>query len=231
MKSTFLLFFLIPFIFHAQLKSGVVEYKVLTYRQSPISEVSTDEMKKLTYTLTFNEFESFFSVNDYKGIIDKTVYQNLLIASDCNETYYKDNRKSSYFMTANNSVTGEIMVEYPNHPTWELTQEEKKIAGYKCYKAVCFKKGFGPPGKPSSLKIFAWYCPSLAFSVGPKGLYGLPGLILEFEEPTRNIIFSASSVKLNPQESIVIKKPTSGKFLTEMEYRQIVQDWIDENYK
>lgn len=231
MKSTFLIFFLIPFIFHAQVKSGIVEYKVLTYRQSPISEVKDDEMKKLTYSLKFNEFESFFGVDEYKGIIDATVYQNLLLTADCNETYYKDNRTSSYFMTANNSETGEVRVEYPSHPAWELTKEEKDIAGYKCYKAVCFKKGFGPPGKPKTLKIFAWYCPSLPISVGPKGLYGLPGLILEVEEPTRSIIFSASSVKLNLEEKIVIKKPTSGKFLTETEYRQIVQDWIDENYK
>ena len=180
---------MLPLLGSGQFKNGIVEYKVISYMTHSVTEIKDSDMKNLSYTLKFNENESIFYVNDYPGIIDAQVYKNLLIASNCNEIYYKENKSNSYFMHINDEEFGEAIVEYPNLPNWEMTTDSKLISGYKCYKAICYQNDFGPPGKAKTLKIIAWYCPQLSVSIGPKGLAGLPGLILETEEPTRNIIF------------------------------------------
>ncbi|MFM9947613.1 MAG: GLPGLI family protein [Saprospiraceae bacterium] len=56
---------------------------------------------------------------------------------------------------------------------WQITQEQKQIAGITCTKAVS-KQGTAT----------AWFAPSLPYSDGPQeGVFNLPGLVLYLETP------------------------------------------------
>ena len=65
----------------------------------------------------------------------------------------------------------EFLVKQPlNDFKWKIVMEQKMIKGYPCMKAQ----------KEDSLYVVeAWFSSQIPVSSGPKGLYGLPGMILE----------------------------------------------------
>lgn len=93
---------------------------------------------------------------------------------------------------------------------WQLTQETRTINGYLTYKATRSKG-----------KVIAWYTPEIPISFGPKGEYGLPGLILELE--VGKIIFKVTKIVLNPKEEIKVEEPTGGKRVSFEEYKKIMK--------
>ncbi|WP_299899611.1 GLPGLI family protein [uncultured Aquimarina sp.] len=93
---------------------------------------------------------------------------------------------------------------------WELTQETKKIDQYLCYKAIL---------KNSDKKVEAWYTNKIKASYGPKGYYGLPGLILELKEGEKKVSFD--KVSLFPSEPIIINPPNEGEKITREELENL----------
>ena len=91
-----------------------------------------------------------------------------------------------------------------------ITQESKMINNYLVFKAT-----------RSNGNIIAWYTPKIPIGFGPKGEYGLPGLILELE--IGNIVFKTTKIILNPKEEIKIKEPKGGKRVSYEEYKEIVK--------
>ncbi|MDO5616595.1 MAG: GLPGLI family protein [Cruoricaptor ignavus] len=61
---------------------------------------------------------------------------------------------------------------------WEITNEEKKINDFTCYKAM---------GKFRGREYVVWFTPEIPVPYGPWKLGGLPGLILEAEETNTNL--------------------------------------------
>jgi GLPGLI family protein len=99
---------------------------------------------------------------------------------------------------------------------WKLINETKIIDGFKCFKAITFKKIKNYKKEVKDIEITAWYAPSIPISVGPKEYNGLPGLILEIQE-SRFTLY-ASSVTLSDKK-IEINFP-SGKAITQEEYEK-----------
>lgn len=93
---------------------------------------------------------------------------------------------------------------------WELTNKVKKIDQYICYKAIL---------KNSDKKVEAWYTEKIKAPYGPKGYYGLPGLILELKEDKRKVSFD--KVSLFPSEPIIINPPTEGDKITREELEDL----------
>ena len=104
---------------------------------------------------------------------------------------------------------------------WQLSQEEKQIGNYTCYKATTIKTVENRKGA-FEREITAWYTPQIPVNFGPKEYNGLPGLILELTQV--KLTFSAIKIELNTKEEIIIKKPTKGKRVTEEEFRQIAKE-------
>ncbi|MGY3793634.1 GLPGLI family protein [Aquimarina sp. 433] len=100
---------------------------------------------------------------------------------------------------------------------WELTEETKKIDQYRCYKAIL---------KNSDKKVEAWYTNKIKASYGPKGYYGLPGLILELKEGEKKVSFD--KVSLFPSEPIIINPPTEGEKITREELEGLAQKLFDQ---
>ncbi|WP_189631480.1 MULTISPECIES: GLPGLI family protein [Roseivirga] len=116
---------------------------------------------------------------------------------------------------------------------WQITNETKQIGNYTAYKAIyndiresrviSFSSNSNKPKddkseaeiKTDTVQVVAWYTPQIPVSQGPGDYWGLPGLILELTDgPTT---YLCTKVVLNPEETVVIKKPSKGKKVTRAE--------------
>ncbi len=104
---------------------------------------------------------------------------------------------------------------------WRLSQEEKQIGNYTCYKATTIKTIENGRGT-FEREITAWYTPQIPVNFGPKEYNGLPGLILELTQV--KLTFSAIKIELNTKEEIIIKKLTKGKKVTEEDFKKITKE-------
>jgi GLPGLI family protein len=133
---------------------------------------------------------------------------NRIDAGGSKEYYYNDITKT--YLIKECEALGECFIFENKYLNWELTQETKEINGYIVYKAT-----------RSNGKVIAWYTPSIPISFGPKGEYGLPGLILQLD--IGNIVFSAVKIVLNPKEEIKIEIPKGGKRISGEEYAKEIK--------
>lgn len=107
---------------------------------------------------------------------------------------------------------------------WQLSKESKTIGEYICFKATYLPKPNSDEesDKDSNKKeIIAWYTPQIPIKNGPKNYDGLPGLILEVQDG--NLIFLCTKIVLNPDEAVVITKPTKGKKVSQKEFTAILE--------
>ena len=105
---------------------------------------------------------------------------------------------------------------------WEITDEQKDILGYTCFKAIAFKEEINNDLTTRQQRIVAWFAPELNFPAGPQGVDELPGLVLEASE-NGIYTFRATALKLD-DHCKEIEVPKKGKTLTKEEYDQFIID-------
>ena len=79
-----------------------------------------------------------------------------------------------------NRLLNEVMLssQWKNDLVWQITDEEKEIAGYKVRKATT--DSYGDKGfEFYKGKAIAWFTTDIPIPTGPERYYGLPGLIVE----------------------------------------------------
>ncbi|MEN9489527.1 MAG: hypothetical protein RL494_1792, partial [Bacteroidota bacterium] len=118
-----------------------------------------------------------------------------------------------------NRRVGKVIVDRKVLQEWTLTNENKLISGYKCYKATTpvFKSDGTKKTDLSSL-VTAWYCPEIPTKMGPNGYGDLPGLILELQTTANT--FLATNISLNPNKEVFIDKLTEPKAISEKELNE-----------
>ncbi|MGV7108169.1 GLPGLI family protein [Flavobacterium sp. U410] len=169
--------------------------------------------KDISFSLTINKDISLFKVND--GINTEEI--NFAKAfTEATNKYFIDLHSNNNIKQIDNHL-GKFIINYTRKTDWKLENETKTIQGYLCYKAVSELVVKNKKGE-FKYPIIAWYCPAIPYSFGPKGYYGLPGLILELQE--RNTTYGAVKIDLNKQ-NIIIKKPNEGKLVTQEEFNEI----------
>ncbi|MHB0756387.1 GLPGLI family protein [Polaribacter sp. M15] len=164
--------------------------------------------KALTSKLKFSDNKGIFKVDEKLSIDKKDLQQRALkIASGSTKIYFYDTKNKEYLIKDCASL-GDCFIHDNKYFEWNLTQETKKINNYKVYKATRSKG-----------KVIAWYTPDIPVGFGPKGEYGLPGLILELE--VGRIIFKATKIVLNPKTKITIERPSDGVRISFEEYKKL----------
>jgi GLPGLI family protein len=235
-RQKFKLIVLISFFYFTQVFSQV-EYVKITYNKKSTTELKkTDKketyaskilketreaMKSLEYTLTFNNKESFFKEVPVMSL-DNGNSMSLLLSRLLGETsgsFYVD-RKSGKTFHQIEFESDLYLVEFNKINDWKLTQEQKKIGSYNCYKATKNETYLNSSGDQITYEIIAWYTPELPYPYGPTKYNGLPGLILELVN--RQACIYAHIIKLNPKRKEEIKKPDMGLEVTKIEYDSIV---------
>ncbi|HQA73505.1 MAG: GLPGLI family protein [Flavobacterium sp.] len=158
-------------------------------------------------------------------IIDKLEFENNqaygLVAIFASGVYYKDlneNYKSKLL-----EIQGELFnISLPfDEFKWEISTESKIINGYKCYKAVSTYKEYN--FRKKSYIIFnpeVWFTPEIPAPFGPRGLDGLPGLVLEGKY-NNHAYFYASNIIFGLDVSV--EEPKKGKKIMLQDFQEILR--------
>lgn len=180
MKSTLtyiLLFF--TFVSYSQ-NSGKIEYNTFFSYARSIEYESflffDNENSLFSYKVKGDEiYESTENYTDY--IIIDTTTSTILLNKTKNilfENHFKE--KIHYY-------------SYEKQPKikWELLSNTKVFKNITCSLAKTNFRG---------RVFYAWYAPSIAVSYGPWKLQGLPGLIIEAYDETKEVIFQFNKIQI-----------------------------------
>jgi GLPGLI family protein len=167
------------------------------------------QTKPINSKIVFSNGKGFYKVEDNLNIGKNDIGMEIAkVNAGGSDTYYYNEIDKKYLIKDCETL-GDCFI-YPNeYLEWQLTQETKIINGYKAFKALRAKG-----------TVIAWYTPKIPVSFGPKGEYGLPGLILELE--ISRSIFIAKKIILNPKEEIKVEEPKKGKIVSLDEYTKII---------
>ena len=169
---------------------------------------------KMSFSLTFNKFESMYSMNKMLNFdFDRQMVFAMAITK-AKDIVYTD-LKNRITLKKVKTLGEEFNVKTNlDSIKWKLTQDEKTIGGYRCFKAVTksiFKK---------DLIIEAWYSPNIPFGFGPRGYGGLPGLILELTE--NKITFFAKEIKINLNEKFNFEFKEKNKYISQKKLDSLI---------
>ena len=139
--------------------------------------------------LVFNNKNSiFFSYKGELEDVNKFLNNTEKIRSS---QVIKNIFNKKYFQVKDNSFTRETLFaidDYQNF-NWNILQnEETKILGYKCHKAI---------GKFRGREYIAWFTIELPIDIGPFKFRGLPGAILKVSDKNNIFTFEALKILLN----------------------------------
>ena len=167
--------------------------------------------RSITYKLRFNNEKSIFN-----PILNENDSHLLKLSKSKSGAYYKDEQENFFYV---NKRFRNFNVKLADI-TWEITEEEKEILGYICVKAIGNK--VFENSEISSSVIVAWFTKGIQVPHGPKGINGLPGLILEAHYGSNH--FYAEELNMESQERI--SKPTKGEEINEAEYYKLMRSAV-----
>jgi len=201
-------------------KNGKVVYKAILAKfddkkgksLSYLNDLIEDN-DSLHFELLFNKNESVFKIINSLNKDDSDLEFSKILLGGRYVYYNSKNEKPIYQIQA----YGEFFLVNYDIPKWTLINEKKKIGNYLCYKASTTKVVRNSRGTFNN-EVTAWYTNEVPISYGPRGYFGLPGLILELQE--KNKIYVAKSINLNLSD-VDINKPKKGKNLTQQEFENI----------
>lgn len=235
MKNSILLLLLIFSVgLHSQ--STIEPITCVTYKVGLISNEAIDtinrsiiQQKKLDtrnaainvieYELFCTKDKSIYHLVDKLDLGNAFEYKMASIAAG-RGLYYKDSNVKEKIKQIDSGGLCNIIYPYDEY-VWKVTDETKIISGYKCYKAICVYGEFDHRrNKQLTFNPEVWFAPEIPIPFGPRGLDGLPGLVLEATFNSR-IYFYATKIEFDVKNSkIKIERPSSGKYLTKKEYEQ-----------
>jgi len=156
--------------------------------------------------LKFNQHE--YRADPVEIMFPETVNQQMIIR---NPTIYGGLKQKKYLEKFKKQ--GNVyLVELPNNFEWEITNEHKIIAGYKCRKAI-LRKESNP-----KLSYIVWFTSQIPVAFTPVRYHGLPGATLAIKTPLKYIY--AKNIEF--KEDVEVEKPTEGIKLSAKEYEEMM---------
>ena len=168
----------------------------------PLMEMISKKLaeSKTIYKLVFSEGKVLFRAVQSEGarLNSQTIF-------------YDMNAQTKW--TAETFMDKDFLVEEPLvQPEWEIREETRMIAGRLCSKAVL--KG------DTSNSLVAWFSPETPLPIGPAGLGGLPGIIVQLDLA----LMTYTMQEIKPLESVPeMTPPTKGTKVTREEYLEIMK--------
>jgi GLPGLI family protein len=206
---------------YSQQKEGRIVYKSKIVKLTDDDKSPLNALDDVLEGNDYVEFELLFrneeSVYKIVSNLDKEDYKLDLskILLGARYTYYNNVKTNELFYQLE-AYGAFFLIDY-SKTKWVLTNENKKIGKYNCYKATTIKIVRNSRGTFKH-NVVAWYTPEIQVHLGPKGYHGLPGLILELQE--KNKIYVAKNISLIKSDSD-IPKPIKGKIITQEDFDNI----------
>ncbi|MTB51491.1 GLPGLI family protein [Lewinella sp. W8] len=142
-------------------------------------------MNRLVFTLSFDQQASLWSLDPNaipENSDEKFHYETAatMVSEAWKYEYY--NQQQNRRVTQSEYMGSVLNITHPNEPLeWSQTGKTKKIGNYVTYEATATYHPKNRLEKDAPQILFAWYAPELPYPYGPRGVDGLPGLILALE--------------------------------------------------
>lgn len=242
MKTLFLVFVLFLSFFplaFCQQEVSIATYKMGVYGERVNLDTFSNVDKKILSTiakvqevsqniefqLIFNPYSSVFKLKE--AIIpegEEAYYRIASIRGASPGTIFYKNNKDRKKIKQTESTGESFLVEYPYQQfEWNITNDTKIIHGYKCYKATTHWEEFDYSRNLLLISDpIVWFTNEIPFPFGPKGLDGLPGLVLEgtFNGKT---FFYVTEIKTGVVvKDKVMEEPAKGKKIMLEEYLKLL---------
>jgi len=123
------------------------------------------------------------------------------------------NQKNKNYTEKNSILNKDFIIEDTLQPIdWEIVGCAEDVVGYKVTKAKGYVNGE---------EVVAYFTEDIAINDGPRGYWGLPGLILKVKANGKTI--EAKSIQSLP-DKVNITKPSGGKSVTKEEYLALKEE-------
>ncbi|MGS2737722.1 GLPGLI family protein [Sinomicrobium sp. M5D2P17] len=231
--SIILAFLLLPVNAFAQ-KNGNVTY--VTYgirlinkvgpgsqKEKDMDEQIVNGLKDVECELFFDETSSLFRRKEKLGFGCDFGYT--MAAALAGGIQYK-NLKEKLKIEQRESLGETFRVIYPfEQYQWEITKETKKIGDYLCYKAEALVEGEDLIKATKKMnKMIAWFTPEIPVSFGPKGIDGLPGLVLEGIS-NEKVLYYMKTITFNYSDvNHDLQKPKGGIEISDEKYQELLKE-------
>ena len=116
--------------------------------------------------------------------------------------YDKANRRFQVFYRACIGMPVYVYEEPALPIAWELTSQQKEIAGYLCHEATGYYRG---------RRYTAYFTMDIPFPDGPYKFVGLPGLILALADDSQDYVWECISLKKGNRQDIIYQKSNPNK--------------------
>ena len=216
MKKSILI--LIIFTIQAFSQSGRALYKIKFVEKIEVPKEYSEDVKQtfvqLYEDVNHMKFELIFNKNISKfNFIDDLNSISSMSKAIVNTNTIFTESKTNYSLIGNN-----LLKTNPVY-NWKIENTTKLIGNLNCTKATCEIIFFSRKrNKEVTKTVEAWFCPSLPYSFGPYGYYGLPGIIVELNEGNKIYILEKIDLKFNEKIPIPNKK-----HITENEFNTYVE--------
>jgi GLPGLI family protein len=233
-----LLFLLILFISEYGFSQAIVKYKVKLDTTNDLYQkkkhkayiIATKHISELNFILKYNGNEANYYMEDIMTTENTYGITNSVDFSEGFKFIYSNlNDGMSYFRPLSNSEKKEkIVIADSLNKNWRITNQTKNINGFNCLKATGEIKVTKPDkGKSITIEkkpidVEAWFAPSIAIPLGPKGFGALPGLILELKYDKFYIY--AKKIDLNPKQKIKIERIEGDHYMSEADFIEMRVD-------
>ncbi len=177
---------------HAQIHSGTIlfERKTNIIKKYPgfsdfVKDYGMDKTVSDYFTLQFNDSVAFYGPsNDIQST-------GGMFSSFIENHSYLDNLNHRTRITQLD-MGGEyfLLSDTISTKQWKITDSKRKIADFKCRKAIWQKN--------DTTRIYAWFTEEIIPEIGPEGVTGLPGAILGLATEDGSMVYFAQSVTVQP---------------------------------
>jgi len=198
------------------------QFGSLIYRQKIRQENDTTLFSETRKELLFNNVESLYYTKEQTKFSGNYGALNLTKPSESNSKKgrvyinFQERKLSSMEFAVTEFI---FVVDTMRTIDWKIKDEFKMLGKIKCQKAEANARG---------RYWTAWFSPEIPISSGPWKLNGLPGLILEAEDSSKNFKFIFESLQIPAPENSVIEslKPNPNQRITNREgfIKQLIEN-------
>lgn len=170
--------------------------------------------------LTFSETQSLYAYAS-----ESSEYEGSTYRGRNEELYFYRDFDKERLTDVEETLGKTYIVEDSLHlPSWKIGDQIKEIAGHLCSKATT-------TDVIKNQAITAWFAQDIPIQAGPERFAGLPGLILELDINSGDVVVEATKVEFKPTATELKLPKLKGKRVTAAAFDKLLKDHIATSIK
>lgn len=191
---------------------------IYSYQRQSVETFIEDFKRNGTFKITEAGAASGITEESIKQRTANSLKENFKVEKILSEIYVRYYHSPEYLHLKSTLIedADDYWVSDTSIYSWKPADQFKSIAGYKCQKAIL--------QTADSNLITAWFTEEIPIPAGPLYLYGLPGLILEYQNPKSKRHFKAIAITSANMPHEYFRQWLAGPIISKQEYRNLTRD-------